>query len=85
MQEESSDSDADSGPENLSLRKPDSPPPVVHRSPVDVLLRVFPSRQRSDIEAALHRAKGDVLQAIEIMVGPFLLISNKIMLKPEHC
>ncbi|XP_014275563.2 doublesex- and mab-3-related transcription factor A2 [Halyomorpha halys] len=66
--EESSDSDADSGPENLSLRKPDSPPPVVHRSPVDVLLRVFPNRQRSDIEAALHRAKGDVLQAIEIMV-----------------
>nr|UXB53289.1 doublesex-like-a variant B [Oncopeltus fasciatus] len=66
--EESSESDNDSGPENLSLRKPDSPPPPTQRSPVDTLLRVFPSRQRADIEAALHRAKGDVLQAIEIMV-----------------
>ncbi|KAG8254019.1 Doublesex- and mab-3- transcription factor A2 [Homalodisca vitripennis] len=37
------------------------------RSPVDVLLRVFPGRRRSDVEATLSRCKGDVLQAIELM------------------
>ncbi|XP_045483262.1 doublesex- and mab-3-related transcription factor A2-like [Harmonia axyridis] len=41
---------------------------VGHRSPVDVLLRVFPNRRRSDVEAALQRSKGDVLQAMEFMV-----------------
>ncbi|KAK9497266.1 hypothetical protein O3M35_004618 [Rhynocoris fuscipes] len=114
--EESSDSEIEAGPENLSLPKqyrtespdtvqstnnnnlttnsgtvntsilqnrppvqqiyqsyyPYSPPPpqqaTYNRSPVDVLLRVFPNRRRTDIETALHRAKGDVLQAIEIMV-----------------
>ncbi|XP_024081841.1 doublesex- and mab-3-related transcription factor A2-like [Cimex lectularius] len=88
--EESSESDGEIGPENLSLPKAyrgDSPPvvgvsttayhsyypytpppPSVHRSPVDILLRVFPNRRRGDVEAALHRAKGDVLQAIELMV-----------------
>lgn len=38
------------------------------RSPVDVLLRVFPGRRRQDVEATLNRCKGDVLQAIELMV-----------------
>lgn len=28
------------------------------RSPVDVLLRVFPGRRRGDVEALLHRCKG---------------------------
>lgn len=28
------------------------------RSPVDVLLRVFPGRRRADVEALLHRCKG---------------------------
>ncbi|XP_054277955.1 doublesex- and mab-3-related transcription factor A2-like [Macrosteles quadrilineatus] len=37
------------------------------RSPVDVLLRVFPGRRRQDVEATLNRCKGDVLQAIELM------------------
>lgn len=39
------------------------------RSPVDVLLRVFPGRRRSDVEAILQRCKGDVLQAMEAMVS----------------
>ncbi|XP_043474246.1 doublesex- and mab-3-related transcription factor A2 isoform X1 [Leptopilina heterotoma] len=38
------------------------------RSPVDVLLRVFPGRRRSDVEALLHRCKGDVVSAMEVMV-----------------
>lgn len=38
------------------------------RSPVDILLRVFPGRRRSDVEALLQRCKGDVLQAMELMV-----------------
>ncbi|BES90486.1 DM DNA Hypothetical protein domain [Nesidiocoris tenuis] len=112
--DESSESDCEVGPENLSLPKAyrgDSPPsggggpvgghtpvaattPTYHtpyqaayapspytppppppppttagqRSPVDVLHRVFTNRRRSDIEAALHRTKGDVLQALELIV-----------------
>ncbi|KAF6215918.1 hypothetical protein GE061_000253 [Apolygus lucorum] len=91
--EESSESECEAGPENLSLPKnyrSDSPPsgqavqhapstPTYHsyypytppppqRSPVDVLHRVFTNRRRSDIEAALHRTKGDVLQALELIV-----------------
>ncbi|KAK6623982.1 hypothetical protein RUM44_010839 [Polyplax serrata] len=38
------------------------------RSPVDILIRAFPDRRRSEIEAVLQRCKGDVLQALEIMV-----------------
>lgn len=38
------------------------------KSPVDVLRRVFPSKRRIEIELALQRCKGDVLQAIEVMV-----------------
>ncbi|XP_075215040.1 doublesex-Mab related 99B [Lycorma delicatula] len=45
-----------------------SPPYPPQRSPVDVLLRVFPGRRRCDVEAALQRCKGDVLTAIEMMV-----------------
>lgn len=39
------------------------------KSPVDILRRVFPSRRRIEIELALQRCKGDVLQAIEVMVS----------------
>ncbi|KAJ8979011.1 hypothetical protein NQ317_012705, partial [Molorchus minor] len=39
------------------------------RSPIDVLLRVFPGRRRSDVESILQRCKGDVLQAMELMVS----------------
>lgn len=39
------------------------------RSPVDVLRRVFPNRRRGEVETVLQRCKGDVLQAIEMMVG----------------
>ncbi|KAJ4433758.1 hypothetical protein ANN_16070 [Periplaneta americana] len=38
------------------------------RSPVDILLRVFPGRRRADVEALLQRCKGDVLHAIELLV-----------------
>ncbi|KDR19787.1 Doublesex- and mab-3-related transcription factor A2, partial [Zootermopsis nevadensis] len=38
------------------------------RSPVDILLRVFPGRRRSDVEALLQRCKGDILHAIELLV-----------------
>uniref|UniRef100_A0A8D9BR02 Doublesex- and mab-3-related transcription factor A2 n=1 Tax=Cacopsylla melanoneura TaxID=428564 RepID=A0A8D9BR02_9HEMI len=38
------------------------------RSPVDVLRRVFPNRRRGEVETVLQRCKGDVLQAIEMMV-----------------
>ncbi|KAI4468804.1 dmrta motif [Holotrichia oblita] len=50
---------------------PHVPPfqPQYQRSPVDVLLRVFPGRRRSDVEAILQRCKGDVLQAMEVMVS----------------
>lgn len=95
FQEESSESDGEAEPENLSLPKnysgrespgvtttaasffpPQLHPPPSARSPVDVLLRVFPQRRRSDVEAALHRAKGDVLQAIEMMVSSLLIYSE---------
>lgn len=71
-----SSSDGDSAPENLSLPKPRASPPaqplypyLPQRSPVDVLLRVFPGRRRQEVEATLSRCKGDVLQAIELMVS----------------
>ncbi|XP_055852159.1 doublesex- and mab-3-related transcription factor A2 [Episyrphus balteatus] len=39
------------------------------RSPVDVLLRVFPNRRRSEVEQLLQRYRGDVLQAMEAMLS----------------
>ncbi|KAK4885547.1 hypothetical protein RN001_001818 [Aquatica leii] len=43
----------------------------MQRSPVDILLRVFPGRRRGDVEAILQRCKGDVLQAMEMMVNGY--------------
>lgn len=41
------------------------------KSPVDVLIKVFPRRSRQEIEAILARCKGDVVAAMEMMVnGP---------------
>ncbi|XP_059488101.1 doublesex and mab-3 related transcription factor 3, truncated [Neocloeon triangulifer] len=37
------------------------------RSPIDILLRVFPNRRRSEVEVVLQRCKGDILQAIELL------------------
>ncbi|XP_018562908.1 doublesex- and mab-3-related transcription factor A2-like [Anoplophora glabripennis] len=45
------------------------PPYTTQRSPIDVLMRVFPGRRRSDVESILQRCKGDVLQAMELMVS----------------
>ncbi|XP_057321650.1 doublesex- and mab-3-related transcription factor A2 [Microplitis mediator] len=42
--------------------------PQQQRSPIDVLLRVFPGRRRADVESLLHRCKGDVVSAMEILV-----------------
>lgn len=39
------------------------------RSPVDVLMRVFPNRRRSDVEQLLQRYRGDVLQTMEAMIS----------------
>ncbi|XP_055524561.1 doublesex- and mab-3-related transcription factor A2 [Wyeomyia smithii] len=38
------------------------------RSPVDVLLRVFPNRRRTEVEQLLQRYRGDVVQAMEAML-----------------
>ncbi|CAG9764962.1 unnamed protein product [Ceutorhynchus assimilis] len=43
--------------------------PSPQRSPVNILMRVFPGKRRSDVEAILQRCKGDILQAMELMVG----------------
>ncbi|XP_037912299.1 doublesex- and mab-3-related transcription factor A2 isoform X2 [Hermetia illucens] len=39
------------------------------RSPVDVLLRVFPTRRRSEVEQLLQRYRGDVVLAMEAMLS----------------
>lgn len=40
-----------------------------NRSPVDVLMRVFPGRRRSEIENILSKCKGDVVLAMEAMLS----------------
>ncbi|XP_065089118.1 doublesex- and mab-3-related transcription factor A2 isoform X2 [Ochlerotatus camptorhynchus] len=42
--------------------------PNPSRSPVDVLLRVFPNRRRTEVEQLLQRYRGDVVQAMEAML-----------------
>lgn len=48
---------------------PFQPQYPTQRSPIDVLMRVFPGKRRSDVEAILQRCKGDVVQAMEMMVS----------------
>ncbi|EFA07078.1 doublesex- and mab-3-related transcription factor A2 [Tribolium castaneum] len=48
---------------------PFQPQYPAQRSPIDVLMRVFPGKRRSDVEALLQRCKGDVVQAMEMMVS----------------
>ncbi|XP_041971972.1 doublesex- and mab-3-related transcription factor A2-like [Aricia agestis] len=50
-------------PENM-----EEPAPF-QKSPVDVLIKVFPRRSRQEIEAILARCKGDVVAAMEMMVN----------------
>lgn len=50
-------------------RSEGTPPPCGHRSPVDVLIKVFPRRGRQEIEGVLARCKGDVVLAMEALVG----------------
>ncbi|GBP88627.1 Doublesex- and mab-3-related transcription factor A2 [Eumeta japonica] len=40
-----------------------------HKSPVDVLIKVFPRRGRQEIETILARCKGDVVAAMEMMLN----------------
>ncbi|XP_050296845.1 doublesex- and mab-3-related transcription factor A2-like [Anthonomus grandis grandis] len=59
-------------PPHHSPRFPQHPPVTPsppQRSPVNILMRVFPGKRRSDVEAILQRCKGDILQAMEMMVG----------------
>lgn len=42
---------------------------VTQRSPVDVLLRVFPTRRRNEVEQLLQKYRGDVVQAMEAMLA----------------
>ncbi|KAL4709512.1 hypothetical protein ACJJTC_007243 [Scirpophaga incertulas] len=39
------------------------------KSPVDVLIKVFPRRSRQEIEAILARCKGDVVAAMDMMLN----------------
>ncbi|KAL0860278.1 hypothetical protein ABMA27_009696 [Loxostege sticticalis] len=56
-------------------RKPESLPEPVQeetsyqKSPVDVLIKVFPRRSRQEIEAILARCKGDVVAAMDMMLN----------------
>lgn len=41
------------------------------KSPIDVLIKVFPRRSRHEIEGILNRCKGDVVAAMDMMInGP---------------
>ncbi|XP_049881064.1 doublesex- and mab-3-related transcription factor A2 [Pectinophora gossypiella] len=57
-------------------RKPESIPEPssdesqsFQKSPVDVLIKVFPRRSRQEIETILSRCKGDVVAAMEMMIN----------------
>ncbi|CAG9792286.1 unnamed protein product [Diatraea saccharalis] len=56
-------------------RKPDPVPEQqpeessYQKSPVDVLIKVFPRRSRQDIETILARCKGDVVAAMDMMLN----------------
>lgn len=41
----------------------------LQRSPVDVLMRVFPNHRRNDVEQLLQRYKGDILQTMEFILS----------------
>ncbi|XP_063544667.1 doublesex- and mab-3-related transcription factor A2 [Cydia strobilella] len=43
--------------------------PSFQKSPVDVLIKVFPRKSRPEIEAILSRCKGDVVAAMEMMIN----------------
>ncbi|XP_048007094.1 doublesex- and mab-3-related transcription factor A2-like isoform X1 [Leguminivora glycinivorella] len=43
--------------------------PSFQKSPIDVLIKVFPRKSRQEIEAILSRCKGDVVAAMEMMIN----------------
>ncbi|KAI5631646.1 DM DNA binding domain-containing protein [Phthorimaea operculella] len=53
--------------ESLPESVPEEQP--FQKSPVDVLIKVFPRRSRAEIEAILGRCKGDVVAAMEMMIN----------------
>ncbi|XP_023160825.2 doublesex- and mab-3-related transcription factor A2-like [Drosophila hydei] len=54
---------------HATAQLPQLQPQQQQRSPIDVLMRVFPNRRRSDLEQVMQRFKGDVLQAMEWMLA----------------
>lgn len=64
-------------PQQPPQMPPQHPSASQQRSPVDVLMRVFPNRRRSDVEQLLQRYRGDVLQTMEAMIsGEDMLTSS---------
>ncbi|XP_011502550.1 PREDICTED: uncharacterized protein LOC105365949 [Ceratosolen solmsi marchali] len=39
-----------------------------HRSPVDILLKVFPKKRRVEMESLLHRCRGDIISTMESLI-----------------
>ncbi|XP_063776377.1 doublesex- and mab-3-related transcription factor A1 isoform X2 [Pseudophryne corroboree] len=70
-----SSSDLESGNESewpKEHRASHSKVPVVstrHRDPLEILSKVFPNHKESTLESILHYAKGDVVQAIELVLN----------------
>ncbi|XP_047036836.1 doublesex- and mab-3-related transcription factor A2 isoform X1 [Helicoverpa zea] len=51
-----------------TVETPPEDPSPYQKSPVDVLIKVFPRRSRQEIEGILARCKGDVVAAMEMMI-----------------
>lgn len=49
------------------LHKP-STSPNTHRSPIDLLLRVFPNQKRNEVENLLQRNRGNIIQTMETLI-----------------
>ncbi|XP_053321886.1 doublesex- and mab-3-related transcription factor A1 [Spea bombifrons] len=71
----SSSSDQESGNESEWPKEhsdPNSKVPIVsskHRDPLEILSKVFPSHKQSTLERILQCCKGDVVQAIELVLN----------------
>lgn len=42
--------------------------PTSHRSPIDLLLRVFPTQKRNEVENLLQRNRGNIIQTMEALI-----------------
>lgn len=50
-----------------NINKP-STSPTPQRSPIDLLLRVFPSQKRNEVETLLQRNRGNIIQTMEALI-----------------